>query len=233
MANYKNGTETKTSLYSSAKKLFYLKGYGATTIKDIITDAESKLGLFTYYFEGKESVAISIFKDFVNDIALVLEEPLKDYTAKNDYLLVDMIEYRAYFECINANEQIKQFYKDISILESFAQMTIDLKDYFIQKRFENGLKFETSAMIKDKTYFDAIASLTSGMEIQFFRDVLGKKIDIAYGDAIDIFLTEYYRFLVLDKKRIQDNLRKSRKVVETLHFEIGDCFSVQMAGLNP
>ena len=75
--------------------------------------------------------------------------------------------------------------------------------------------------------------MTSGMEIQFFRDVLGKKIDIAYGDAIDIFLTEYYRFLVLDKKRIQDNLRKSRKVVETLHFEIGDCFSVQLAGLNP
>lgn len=194
----------------TARKSFYLKGYGATTIKDIITDAESKLGLFTYYFESKESVAISIFKDFVNDIALVLEEYLKEYTA-NDYLLVDMIEYRAYFECINANEQIRRFYKDISILESFAQMTIELKDYFIQKRFENGLKFETSAMIKDKTYFDAIASLTSGMEIQFFRDILGKKIDIAYGDAIDIFLTEYYRFLVLDKKRIQDNLRKSEK----------------------
>ena len=37
MANYKNGLETKESLYQSAKKIFYQKGYDKTTVKDIIT----------------------------------------------------------------------------------------------------------------------------------------------------------------------------------------------------
>ena len=40
MANYKNGLETKESLYQSAKKIFYQKGYDKTTVKDIITDAD-------------------------------------------------------------------------------------------------------------------------------------------------------------------------------------------------
>lgn len=228
MANYKNGMDTKTALHQSAQKLFYLKGYNATTIKDIVTDAQSKLGLFTYYFEGKESVAISIFKNFVNDIALILEGPLNTLWEKEDFLLVDMIEYRSYFKCINANENIVRFYKDVSILESFVEMTVALKDYFIQKRFENGAKFETNVMIQDKNYFDSITSLTSGMEIQFFRDVLQKKIEIDYEDAIDLFLSEYYRFLVPDKKQIQKCLRNSRKIVGDIDFEIGEYFSVKL-----
>lgn len=79
------------------RKSFLLKGYGATTIKDIITDAESKLGR-AFIIWGQGICGNQYFKDFVINIALALEEPLKEYTAKNDYLLVDMIEYRAYFE---------------------------------------------------------------------------------------------------------------------------------------
>lgn len=230
MANYKNGIETKSALYNSSKKLFYTTGYDETTIKDIVSDADSKLGLFTYYFEGKESVAMEIFKDFVNDIALALDSPLSKYIKKDedDYFLMDMIEYRAYFLCINANPHIRRFYKEISLLRSFPEVTIGLKDYFIQDRFETGLKFETNVMMKDEAYYRAIASLTSGMEIQFFRDVINNKIDINYEDAIDIFLTEYYRFLVLDKNLTQEKLRQSRKMINMFDFYIEPYFTIKI-----
>ena len=48
MANYKNGLETKESLYQSAKKIFYQKGYDKTTVKVIITDAVSYTHLDVY-----------------------------------------------------------------------------------------------------------------------------------------------------------------------------------------
>ena len=52
MANYRNGIETREALYASAQKTFSAKGYSGASIKDIITGVNSKLGLFTYYFES-------------------------------------------------------------------------------------------------------------------------------------------------------------------------------------
>ena len=52
------------------------------------------------------------------------------------------------------------------------------------------------------------------MQIQFFRDIIQKNIDIPYEDAVDMFLTECYRFLVPDKNQVLENVRKSRKVNE-------------------
>ena len=230
MANYKKGNETKTALYNSAKKFFYTKGYSDTTIKEIVVDAESNPGLFVYYFEGKESVAVDIFKAFVNDIVLALKEPTTCLNGEN--LLIDMVEYRAYFECINANPEIIRFFNNISELGSFPRLVIEWKDFFINKRYKDGLKYETNPMICDKTYFDAVASLTSGMEIQFFRDIIQKKIDISYEDAIDMFLTECYRFLIPDKNKVQENVRKSRKVIEGLKFEVSAYFKVAVTRKN-
>ncbi|MEG0379823.1 MAG: TetR/AcrR family transcriptional regulator, partial [Eubacterium sp.] len=222
MANYKNGTETKIALYSSAKKFFYKKGYTDTTIKEIVEDAGANQGLFVYYFEGKESVAVSIFKKFAEDITLALERPLASLKDEGEDLLIDMVEYRAYFECINVNPEIIRFYSNISELGSFPKMVIGWMNFFTHKRYKDGLKYETNPMICDKTYFDAVASMTSGMQIQFFRDIIQKNIDIPYEDAIDMFLTECYRFLVPDKNHVQENVRKSRKVVASLNFEVSD-----------
>lgn len=232
MANYKKGTETKTALYSSAKKFFYTKGYNSTTIKEIVEDAESNPGLFVYYFEGKESVAVSIFKKFAEDITTALEGPLAPLRDKGEDLLIDMVEYRAYFECINANPEIIRFYNNISELGSFPRLVIDWMDYFTHKRYQDGLKYETNPMICDKTYFDAVASLTSGMQIQFFRDIIQKNIDIPYEDAIDMFLTECYRFLVPDKNKVQENVRNSRKVAAGLNFEVSEYFEVRITPKN-
>ena len=74
MANYKNGLETKESLYQSAKKIFYQKGYDKTTVKDIITDARTKQGLLNYYFGAKENLAVQIYKDFCNDVVFCVDE---------------------------------------------------------------------------------------------------------------------------------------------------------------
>lgn len=228
MANYRNGMETRQILYNSAKKLFYIQGYAATTVKDIVTDAKSKLGLFTYYFDGKEAVAIDIFKDFVNDIALVLEVPLKALYDQGDFLLIDIVEYRCYFRGLCAGPEIKRFYSEISASAAFAQMTIELKDYFIERLHKSGLIQGTNPMIRDQVYLEAVSSLTSGMEIQFFKDLVDGKLDIDYDDAIDFFLTEYYRFLINDRSLVMNKLREGRKMAEALQLEIGEGFTVRL-----
>ena len=232
MANYKKGTETKTALYNSAKKFFYTKGYNETTIKEIVVEAESNPGLFVYYFEGKESVAISIFREFADAITLALKDILAPLRDKGEDLLIDMVEYRAYFECINAGPEIVRFYNNISELGSFPRLVISWMDFFTHKRYKDGLKYETNPMICDKTYFDAVTSLTAGMQIQFFRDIIQKSIAIPYEDAIDMFLTECYRFLVPDKNQVQENVRKSRKMAGKLKFEVSEYFEVKVFQKN-
>ena len=62
MGNYKNGIETKTALYQSARNCFYEQGYFNTSIRDIVGAANSRLGLFSYHFESKEAVAVMVFR---------------------------------------------------------------------------------------------------------------------------------------------------------------------------
>ena len=60
MATYRNGIETRDALYQSARRNFAAHGYHSTSIKEIVNDVNSKLGLFTYYFESKESLALQV-----------------------------------------------------------------------------------------------------------------------------------------------------------------------------
>lgn len=224
MGNYKNGIETKKALYHSAKKLFYLKGYRNTTIKDIIIDANSKLGLFTYYYDSKESVALSIFREFNQQILLILKEPLKEYYDSDDYLLVDMIEYRSYFKCIRLNESIIRFYIELTQLENFINITKDIQRYYKIRILEKTPEDIINPLMHDKHYFEAINSLFSGMEVQYTRDLLSGNLDLEYDDAIDLFLTQYYGYLTKNHATILNMIQVSRKIADNLEFNLNNYF---------
>ena len=52
-------------ILSSARKLFLENGYGATTVREIAHDSGITLGLITYYFKSKESIAEHVFRSIV------------------------------------------------------------------------------------------------------------------------------------------------------------------------
>ncbi|MDO5431211.1 TetR/AcrR family transcriptional regulator [Eubacterium sp. AM05-23] len=229
MANYKNGLETKESLYQSAKKIFYQKGYDKTTVKDIITDARTKQGLLNYYFGAKENLAVQIYKDFCNDVVFCVDEKKDELGSLPRGLLLDMIGYRAYFKALFTDDAVMRFYAEVSKLPLFARSMLDLRDYFFSLELESEAYTGINPKLKERRYFEYLKSLTVGMEIQVFRDVLEKQIDLELQDAVDWFFFDYYSFLFTDAGYIRENIEASRQVVSRFIFEITPTFEISLS----
>ena len=226
MGSYKNGQETKNEIYSSARNVFYQKGFSNATIKEIVERASSKLGLFTYYFESKEEVALSIYKDFVNDILMALETAMPELYDGKDVLVTDMAEYMTYFQCIQANEQTRRFFVELCSCDQFGELTRELKCFFYERLAQSGISI--NPMLREKTYFSAVASLTAGMENQFFKDVLLKRVPLNFAAATDFFLNEYYRFLVNDRALIRGSLHRANQILRRLSIQVEDGFALEI-----
>jgi TetR/AcrR family transcriptional regulator, transcriptional repressor for nem operon len=63
-ARTKSETDTKQKLLDAAMKLMTSKGYKATTVDEICTEAGVTKGSFFHYFDGKEDLAKATVKHF-------------------------------------------------------------------------------------------------------------------------------------------------------------------------
>lgn len=57
-------SDMKMKIVLAAKKLFAKHGYDATSVRQICEEAGANVALVSYYFGGKESVFLEIFKQF-------------------------------------------------------------------------------------------------------------------------------------------------------------------------
>lgn len=72
---------TRDKIINSAHKLFYEKGYNATSIDDILKDAKLNKGSLYHLFKGKKELLLAVIKE---RIAKNLENKYKDVaTTKN------------------------------------------------------------------------------------------------------------------------------------------------------
>ena len=67
------GTRNREALVAAAAKLFWLKGYHATSIADIAADASIPVGNVYYYFRTKADVAMAVADGFIEDTGDMLE----------------------------------------------------------------------------------------------------------------------------------------------------------------
>ena len=93
MGQNKNGAATRTALYESARHCFYQKGYFATSVRDIIQNANSKLGLFSYHFKSKDAIAVMVFRQYVEDTSRTLYQAMGRKLDTCDLLLNDILNY--------------------------------------------------------------------------------------------------------------------------------------------
>lgn len=144
-------------------------------------------------------------------------------------LLLDMIGYRAYFKALFTDTSVMRFYAEVSKLPLFARSMLDLRDYFFNLELESEAYAGINPRLKERRYFEYLKSLTVGMEIQVFRDVLEKQIDLELQDAVDWFFFDYYSFLFTDADYIRENIERSRQVVGRFTFEITPVFEISLS----
>jgi len=67
--------DTRARIVEAAMELFWLKGYGSTSIADILSRSQVNSGSLYYFFPGKQDVLIAVLEAYRDGIGPALLEP--------------------------------------------------------------------------------------------------------------------------------------------------------------
>jgi TetR/AcrR family transcriptional regulator, transcriptional repressor for nem operon len=67
--------DTRTRIVEAAMELFWLKGFGSTSIADILSRSRVNSGSLYYFFPGKQDVLIAVLEAYREGIGPMLLEP--------------------------------------------------------------------------------------------------------------------------------------------------------------
>ena len=69
------GKDTRQRIVEAAMELFWLKGYGSTSIADILSRSQVNSGSLYYFFPGKQDVLVAVLEAYRDRIWPMLLEP--------------------------------------------------------------------------------------------------------------------------------------------------------------
>ena len=67
--------DTRERIVEAAMELFWLKGYGSTSIADILSRSQVNSGSLYYFFPGKQDVLVAVLEAYRDGIRPMLLEP--------------------------------------------------------------------------------------------------------------------------------------------------------------
>ena len=67
--------KTRDRIIAAAMELFWLKGYGSTSIADILARAEVNSGSLYHFFPGKQDLLVAVLESYRDGIGPMLLEP--------------------------------------------------------------------------------------------------------------------------------------------------------------
>ena len=69
------GKDTRARIVEAAMELFWLKGFGSTSIADILSRSQVNSGSLYYFFPGKQDVLIAVLEAYRDGIDAMLLQP--------------------------------------------------------------------------------------------------------------------------------------------------------------
>ncbi len=226
MANYRNGIETRDALYASAQKNFSAKGYFGASIKDIVTDIDSKLGLFTYYFESKESLALQILYELQFSVQREIERSEHICAIRANLLLADMVRTRVWLELLVTCPHVARFAGEISVTGAYFDHASQDRMDFCRLLGERHPDLATSNEQTDPDGIKLKATLMAGMLTQFCRDLPSLSLAAPLEETVDRFFAWYYGLLIADKSKLREFIQVSRACAEDVHLKADESFFV-------
>ena len=70
-----NARDTRARIIQAAMELFWEKGYGSTSIADILSRSQVNSGSLYYYFPGKQDLLVAVLEAYRDGIGPMLLEP--------------------------------------------------------------------------------------------------------------------------------------------------------------
>lgn len=130
--------DKKKHILESAEKLFAVKGFEASTVRDIAIEAGVNLAMISYYFGSKEKMMESLFQERMNNTKLKVQQLLNNEHiapfGKVEIMLDDyikkVIDNQSFYKILLCEQVMKKNPEIIKMLRSlkleYAAMFTDL-----------------------------------------------------------------------------------------------------------
>lgn len=227
MKNYKSGIESKRKIYESAKRHFLKDGYQDALIRDIVADADSKLGLFTYYYENKAAVAAEICYELLVNVKRRIKEILSSLSLENEWLLYEMVHYRCFYRCISCRADVERFWNEAVQLTAFEYGNFDVRKehlWALVNHTERAKLFPEVELSEE--YLSVITSISIGIEKQLYHDMSTGVLKLTSDEVADVFFEFFYSKIIADKKEVHRCIDLSRAIANSIHYVVNDDFTV-------
>lgn len=226
MATYRNGIETRELLYVSARKNFSSKGYFNTSIKDIVTSVNSKLGLFTYYFESKESLALDILYELKAAIYQEIDRTQHMVDMRENALVTDMAHKRIWLELLWKHPNAARFACEIGATNAYLAHNVAQTKALLSALYQAQPDLMIAAVKTDENHAKLAVTLMAGMMMQFSHDLPSLQFDTPVQQVIERFFSCYYAQCIESDAVLQDAIAQSRNAVMDVRLDIDDEFGV-------
>lgn len=227
LGSYRNGVESRQRIFNSAKKLFQEKGIEKTTVRDIVADANSKLGLFTYYFTSKDDLTLQVYDELKSNFIKKLYETPICGVMNGDQTVRDMIYYRASFKVIYSNEKITRLWNELVKLKGFGYSNYESRKEDLRRIV---LEIGKHSLISDPDFelkLSVLTSISIGSEKQVYGDVEQGKL--TFVDAVDELFRYIYGSITLDTDYVEKCIQASKDYVSRLEVIWGDNFDFTLS----
>lgn len=171
-------TRTKQSILDAALYLFHLKGYHATTIRDIAGKAQVNTANIAYYFKNKQGLLEYCFINYFEEYISILDKNAAELEKKGSVdCLLDMILDILSFQRKNflASSFIYGEFSLDSNLNREVLSTYSMKEkYIFQLILENGIEQKDFMKISVPMYILQLKGLLTAplVHSQYAREVL-------------------------------------------------------------
>lgn len=218
--NYKKSIDTKELILQAAAKLFFEKGYSATTVRDIVAEANVSLSGLNYHFQSKADLAGIICQRFLKNFNSKIFAIIQTFT--DDPALRDTIHIGYWAMIFITNNQCRDFYYELAkedilrhnLIESDYQHFLDQANYL-------GLNISKSVL---RSYAHIFVSAI--IEI-----IIAKKeneLDLTTAETVDLYNEFHLKLLDLDASRIRELIDSADRYMSLIHYDIHDLMNVTL-----
>lgn len=128
-----NYSEKQVQIITTAEKLFAVKGYDGTSVRDIADAAGVNIAMISYYFGSKEKLMEALFEQRSTNIKLRVESLLHDdnvapiqklYNLAEDYV-EKMMEKQQFFKIMMCEQVINKNPVIINLVKDLKKRNLD------------------------------------------------------------------------------------------------------------
>jgi AcrR family transcriptional regulator len=245
--------EKEIAIIEAAIKLFASKGFDSTSIQEIATECGISKGAFYLYFKSKESLLLSIFRYYSDQIRLKIEEvEIKNLPPREQFVeqlvcqLREVVRHKE-FIIMQSRELAIPFNKEVA--EFIQSMRIETKRFF-QKALLSIYGESIQPYIWDLSvmqqgmihaYFEVIIFDHTEMDLDYLSEFILKRTDnlveglldsgepaVMTNDPLVTFLNGFTEKKEFQKDDLLDLLNDAKGIVVEQHLAEGVLVSLEV-----